>query len=80
MTDDIRRLLFHTIIVAVKVDNMINKPINHMLIIYYDKNQRYVPNYQIHNLEFHVTCNFIRYRIYMATTTENSKLISFALL
>ena len=27
MTDDIRSLLFHTLIVAVKVDNMINKPI-----------------------------------------------------
>ena len=27
MTDNIRSLLFHTIIVAVKVDNMINKPI-----------------------------------------------------
>ena len=29
MTDNIRSLLFHTIIVAVKVDNMINKPITY---------------------------------------------------
>ena len=40
MTDDIRSLLFHTLIVAVKVDNMINKPIT-----LYNKTMRQVISY-----------------------------------
>ena len=55
MTDGIRSLLFHTTIVAVKMDDIVNESIYHMLIIWYDKNHHAVMYPIIKN----ITSNFL---------------------